>query len=111
MMKTKRLRRPSPTVTRIGGPDVPPIPHGGYWDNDIQLDRGEENLMVVILRESGRSRRLVAKCCHSTLLIDHPNYKGIQFLLFENACKIPWDNNLDPPTAVSYTHLTLPTKA
>ena len=82
----------------VGGPDVPPIPHGGYWDNDIQLDRGEENLMVVMLRESGRSRRLVAKCCHSTLLIDHPSYKGIQFLLFENACKIPWDNDLDPPT-------------
>ena len=68
----------------VGGPDVPPIPHGGYWDNDIQLDRGEENLMVVMLRESGRSRRLVAKCCYSTLIIDHPGYKQLSFLLFEN---------------------------
>lgn len=82
----------------VGGPDVPPIPHGGYWDNDIQLDRGEENLMVVMLRESGRSRRLVAKCCYSTLIIDHPGYKQLSFLLFENACKIPWDNETDPPS-------------
>ena len=82
----------------VGGPDVPPIPHGGYWDNDIQLDRGEENLMFVMLRESGRSRRLVAKCCYSTLIIDHPGYKQLSFLLFENACKIPWDNETDPPS-------------
>jgi len=82
----------------VGGPDVPPIPHGGYWDNDIQLDRGEENLMVVMLRESGRSRRLVAKCCYSTLIIDHPGYKQLCFLLFENACKIPWDNETAPPS-------------
>jgi len=84
----------------VGGPDVPPIPHGGYWDNDIQLDRGEENLMVVMLRESGRSRRLVAKCCYSTLIIDHPGYKQLSFLLFENACKIPWDNETDPPSVM-----------
>ena len=82
----------------VGGPDVPPIPHGGYWDNDIQLDRGEENLIVVMLREGGRSRRLVAKCCYSTLIIDHPGYKQLCFLLFENACKIPWDRETDPPS-------------
>ena len=82
----------------VGGPDVPPIPHGGYWDNDIQLDRGEENLMVVMMRESGRSRRLVAKCCYSMLIIDHPSNKQFSFLLFENACKIPWVNQTDPPS-------------
>ena len=82
----------------VGGPDVSPIPHGEYWDNDIQLDRGEENLMVVMLRESGRSRRLVAKCCYSTLIIDHPGYKQLSFLLSENACKIPSDNETDPPS-------------
>ena len=82
----------------VGGPDVPPILHGGYWDNDIQMERGEENLMVVMLRESGSTKKLVSKCCYSTLIIDHPGYKQLRFLMFENACKIPWDNETDPPS-------------
>ena len=82
----------------LGGPEFPPILPISYWDNDVRMDRGEDNLMVVMLRESGRSRRLVAKCCHSTLMVDHINYKQLKFLLFENACKIPWDNETDPPS-------------
>ena len=41
----------------VGGPDVPPILHGGYWDNDIQMERGEENLIVVMLRESSSTKK------------------------------------------------------
>jgi hypothetical protein len=62
------------------------------------MDRGEENLIVVMLRESGRSTRLVAKCCYSSLVVDHTSYNGLEFMLFENACKIPWDNETDPPS-------------
>ena len=44
------------------------------------------------------------------MLIDHPNYKRIQFLLFENACKIPWDNEVDPPTVTGLPSARLFTK-
>ena len=81
-----------------GGPEFPTIIPLSYWDNDVQIDRGEDDLMVVMLRESGRSRRLVAKCCYSMLIIDHPSNKQFSFLLFENACKIPWVNQTDPPS-------------
>jgi hypothetical protein len=62
------------------------------------MDQGENNLIVVMLRESGKSKRLVAKCCYSTLMVDHIGYKRLRFLLFENDCKIPWDNETSPPS-------------
>lgn len=82
----------------MDGPEVPPILPGGYWDNDVSIERGENNMIVVMLRKNGSSKRMVAKCCYSTLIIDHPGYKKLQFLLFENACRIPWDNEIDPPS-------------
>ena len=82
----------------LGGPEVPPILSGGYWDNDLRVEKGEENMIVVLLKESGKSKRVVSRCCYSTLMIDHPAYNRIGFALFENACKIPWDNEIDPPS-------------
>jgi hypothetical protein len=38
-----------------------------------------------MLREGGRSTRCVATCCHSTLLVDHPNYFGKTVMLFPEA--------------------------
>ncbi len=55
----------------LGGPKFPPISTISYWDNDFRMDRGEENLMVVMLRESGSSTRLGGKCCVSSLLVVH----------------------------------------
>ena len=31
-------------------------------------------------------------------MIDHPAYQKIKFILFDNGCKIPWDNETDPPS-------------
>ena len=61
----------------LGGPKFPPISTISYWDNDFRMDRGEENLIVVMLRVSGRSTRLVAKCCYSSLVVDHTSYNGL----------------------------------
>ena len=71
-----------------GGPLTPIIPTLSYWDNDLIVERGEDLLQVVILREKGRSQRLVSKCCYSTLMVDHPFYNKVMFMLFEEACKI-----------------------
>ena len=34
----------------MGGPKVPIVPTLSYWDNDIDVVRGEEHLRVVLLR-------------------------------------------------------------
>ena len=31
-------------------------------------------------------------------MVDHIGYKQLRFLLFENACKIPWDSETAPPS-------------
>ena len=47
-----------------GGPKVPIVPTLSYWDNDLQIVKGEQLLQVVILRAEGRSQRLISKCCY-----------------------------------------------
>ena len=81
-----------------GGPNVPVIPTLSYWDNDIVVIRGEEHLKVVLLREDGRSKRTTATCCFSTLMVDHPYYSGVMFMLFEDACRVQQDEPDVPPT-------------
>ena len=81
-----------------GGPDVPIVPTLSYWDNDIEVVRGEEHLRVVLLREAGRSKRTTATCCFSTLMVDHPFYIGAMFMLFEEACRVQEDDPDVPPT-------------
>ena len=72
----------------MGGPKVPIVPTLSYWDNDIEVVRGEEHLRVVPLREDGRSKRTTATCCYSTLLVDHSAYSGVMFMLFEEAFRV-----------------------
>ena len=75
-----------------GGPPTPTIPTLSYWDNDLQIVKGEQLLQVVLLRAEGRSRRMISKCCYSTLMVDHPFYNRVMFMLFEDACKVQWDD-------------------
>ena len=72
----------------MGGPEVPIIPTLSYWDNDVEVVRGEEHLKVALLREDGRSKRTTATCCFSTLMVDYPGYSGVMFMLFEEACRV-----------------------
>lgn len=64
-----------------GGPPVPQIPRLSYWENDIISTRGEQHMGLFVLRDSPgsaafQSQRCVAMCCYSTMLVDHPNYRG-----------------------------------
>ena len=81
-----------------GGPQAPIIPTLSYWDNDLVVEKGEDLLQVVLLREDGRSHRLVSTCCHSTLMVDHPSYNGVMFMLFEESCRIQWDDMQKSPS-------------
>ena len=85
-------------VSVMGGPKVPIVPTLSYWDNDIDVVRGEEHLRVVLLREEGRSKRTTAICCFSTLMVDYPGYSGVMFMLFEEACRGQEDAPDVPPT-------------
>ena len=82
----------------MGGPNVPVVPTLSYWDNGIDVVRGEEHLKVVLLRENGRSRRTTSTCCYSTLMVDHSAYSGVMFMLFEEACRVQEDDPDVPPT-------------
>ena len=82
----------------MGGPNVPVVPTLSYWDNDIDVVRGEEHLKAVFLRENGRSRRATSTCCYSTLMVDHSAYSGVMFMLFEEACRVQEDDPDVPPT-------------
>ena len=55
-----------------GGPQGPIIPTLSFWENDLVVEKGEDLLQVVLLREKGHSLRLVSTCCFSTLMIDNP---------------------------------------
>ena len=75
-----------------GRHQIPTIPTLSYWENDLVVEKGENLLQVVLLREKGESLRLVSTCCHSTLMVDNPAYNGVMFMLFEEACRIKWDD-------------------
>ena len=81
-----------------GGPRTPTIPTLSYWDNDLKLISGESLLQVIIIRTEGRSKRLISRCCYSTLMVDHPFYNGVMFMLFEEACKVQWDDLVKSPS-------------
>ena len=47
------------------------------------VKKGEDLLQVVLLREKGKSLRLVSTCCHSTLMLYNPAYNSIMFMLLK----------------------------
>merc|ERR1712080_484003 len=49
---------------------------GTYFHNDLKVERGQENIKAYNVREGCLSTNYVATCCHSTLVIDNPFYKG-----------------------------------
>ena len=60
---------------------MPQIPRLSYWENDIISTEGEQHMGLFVLRDSAgsaafQSVRCVAMCCYSTMLVDHPNYRG-----------------------------------
>jgi hypothetical protein len=44
---------------------------GRSWD----VMRGQENLKCFLLREGMQCNRMVATCCHTCMIVDHPFYE------------------------------------
>lgn len=69
-----------------GGVKPDPLPRIYYMRSDIIDVRGRENMVVVKIREDGRSRRIHCTNCYSVLGVDHPNYNDTVFLNWPEHC-------------------------
>jgi hypothetical protein len=72
-----------------GGPRCPEIVDGTYWPNDWDVMRGKEHLKCYLLREGMQSNRMVATCCHTCLLVDHPFYEEKVCLVLDGEADDP----------------------
>eukprot|EP00747_Dinoflagellata_sp_TGD_P083085 gnl/TRDRNA2_/TRDRNA2_161961_c1_seq3.p1 gnl/TRDRNA2_/TRDRNA2_161961_c1~~gnl/TRDRNA2_/TRDRNA2_161961_c1_seq3.p1 ORF type:complete len:321 (+),score=30.25 gnl/TRDRNA2_/TRDRNA2_161961_c1_seq3:191-1153(+) len=71
-----------------GGPSAPVVPQWNYFANDIRDVQGLENLKLCQLRHGAYATRAVAKCCYSTLLVDHPAYQENVFAVPGDVCQL-----------------------
>ena len=62
-----------------GGVKPDPLPRLYYMRSDIIDVNGRDKMIVVKLREDGRSRRIYCTTCYSILGVDHPGYKDTSF--------------------------------
>src|SRR6516165_1488620 len=69
-----------------GGVKPDPLPRLYYMRSDIIDVKGRDKMIVVKLREDGRSRRIYCTNCYSILGVDHPGYKNNIFLNFPKHC-------------------------
>merc|ERR1719348_1568046 len=58
------------------GPPAPALPDLWYFRDDFTFIEGQELTKLYKLREDGASTRVVATCCFSTLLVNHPGYQN-----------------------------------
>jgi hypothetical protein len=78
-------------VASMGGPQMRKTPTALYYfENDLApLEPLAISLLFTAkLREDGRTTRLLSKCCHSMLAIDHPYYEGNSICVHADACNL-----------------------
>ena len=78
-------------IASKGGPPVTQaVTMVYYFENDLaQVDPEALSLLFTVkLRENGRTTRLVTKCCHSILAIDHPYYDQNVVSVHSDACDL-----------------------
>lgn len=71
-----------------GAPPPPRVPDLVYFPNILHVDTGRENLRCFVLKAGFPTRRLVATCCWTTLLGDHPAYGGVRFVAYNGPAKL-----------------------
>jgi hypothetical protein len=68
--------------TSKGGPPPPPVPDLVYFPNAIRVDKGVEHLGCYLIKKEYNTRRVVAKCCWTCLVGDHPSYRGLRLVSY-----------------------------
>ena len=56
-----------------------------YWPNDLQIIKGADKLEACALNATWRSCRLIATCCSSSLLVNHPAYNGTVVMAYKES--------------------------
>jgi hypothetical protein len=69
-----------------GGPAPKTIPADlVYFPNALRVDHGLDLLKCLLIKEGYNTRRIVASCCWTCLLGDHPSYEGLRFVVYNNS--------------------------
>ena len=66
-----------------GGPAPPPVPDLVYYPNALMVERGHEHLRCFTIQEGFPTRRVVATCCWTAMVADHPAYAGKRFVAYQ----------------------------
>lgn len=56
-----------------------------YYPNCFQIEQGGEFLDVYMIKEGYSTKRIVATCCGTALMGDHPFYQGAKFVTYKPA--------------------------
>ena len=78
-------------VASKGGPPMTKGPTLVYYfENDLAPlePHALSRLFAIKLRENGRTTRLVTKCCHSAVALDHPFYEDNVACVHANTCNL-----------------------
>lgn len=78
-------------VASVGGPPMTnAVTFAYYFENDLAALEPESLrfLYAVKLREQGRTTRLVTRCCHSVLALEHPYYEQNVVCVHSNLCNM-----------------------
>ena len=87
-----------------GGPTCAPISPLAYFTNDVTLAAEDPSLVKLerLRSKDCRSTRLVTKCCHSTLAVDHPAYARKLVMVPAQSCVLSGDGVGVQPLARIY---------
>ena len=77
-------RRGLAVCTENGGPPYPPAPDLLYFPNRLQVLQGVDHLRCFTLLDGYPTRRIVATCCWTALLGDHPSYDSVRLVTYPN---------------------------
>eukprot|EP00747_Dinoflagellata_sp_TGD_P130137 gnl/TRDRNA2_/TRDRNA2_174788_c1_seq4.p1 gnl/TRDRNA2_/TRDRNA2_174788_c1~~gnl/TRDRNA2_/TRDRNA2_174788_c1_seq4.p1 ORF type:complete len:206 (+),score=25.86 gnl/TRDRNA2_/TRDRNA2_174788_c1_seq4:47-664(+) len=97
-------RRGLSWCTEQGGPSqpaVPGVPDLVYFPNELAVSRGANKLAAFVLREGYPTKRIVATCCWTALLGDHPAYASERLVTYNQpgVLQLQGDIPLRPPDA------------
>lgn len=65
-----------------GGAPPPPVADLVYYPNAFMIERGLQHLRCFTIQRGYPSRRVVATCCWTAMLADHPYYEGKRVAMY-----------------------------
>ncbi|KAJ1434714.1 hypothetical protein B484DRAFT_282711 [Ochromonadaceae sp. CCMP2298] len=75
-----------------GGAKPPLVPDLLYFPNRLQVISGKDHLRCFTLLKGYPTRRVVAVCCWTALLADHPSYESVRLVTYPIPAVITLDD-------------------